>query len=209
MTVLKEVQETFGSDPRFVLISLACGKDAAEAEKFIKENGLNWTHGFAGDSSPASPPVTRSGRSRTLTSSGPIRRRRRIPVTFLIGPDGRIVAHDLMGDRPGGRAQGTRESQALPRGGQDNTTALFPVTRSFGRGAENERVLDIGRSSRRACSDASIELVLIVKWTAVLALAWLTHGMLAGRNPRGAWRFGDRPSSGSSWSRSCRWSRRS
>ena len=34
--------------------------------------------------------------------------------------------------------------------------------------------------------DASIGLVLIVKWTAVLALAWLAHGMLAGRNPR--WR---------------------
>ncbi len=34
--------------------------------------------------------------------------------------------------------------------------------------------------------DASLGLVLIVKWTAVLTLAWLAHGMLAGRNPR--WR---------------------
>ncbi len=34
--------------------------------------------------------------------------------------------------------------------------------------------------------DASIGLVLLVKWTIVLALAWLAHGMLAGRNPR--WR---------------------
>ena len=32
----------------------------------------------------------------------------------------------------------------------------------------------------------SIVLVLVVKWTAVLAMAWLVHGMLAGRNPR--WR---------------------
>ena len=40
--------------------------------------------------------------------------------------------------------------------------------------------------SSAALPDASIGLVLIVKWTAVLALAWLAHGMLAGRNPR--WR---------------------
>ena len=33
---------------------------------------------------------------------------------------------------------------------------------------------------------APIELVLIVKWTAVLALAWLAQAMLARRNPR--WR---------------------
>ena len=32
----------------------------------------------------------------------------------------------------------------------------------------------------------SIGLVLIAKWTVVLALAWLAHGLLAGRNPR--WR---------------------
>ncbi len=37
-----------------------------------------------------------------------------------------------------------------------------------------------------ALLDASTVLLLIVKWTAVLALAWLAHGMLAGRNPR--WR---------------------
>jgi beta-lactamase regulating signal transducer with metallopeptidase domain len=34
--------------------------------------------------------------------------------------------------------------------------------------------------------DASIGLVLVVKWTVVLALAWLAHGILAGWNPR--WR---------------------
>ena len=32
----------------------------------------------------------------------------------------------------------------------------------------------------------SIVLVLVVKWTAVFAMAWLVLGMLAGRNPR--WR---------------------
>ena len=43
-----------------------------------------------------------------------------------------------------------------------------------------------GRNSAAGLPDASPELVLIVKWTAVLALAWLAHAVLAGRNPR--WR---------------------
>ena len=38
MTVLKEVQENFGNDPRFVLISLACGKNIAGAEPYIRKN---------------------------------------------------------------------------------------------------------------------------------------------------------------------------
>ncbi len=49
MTLLKEVQQTFGSDPRFVLISLACARDTTQAEASIKQKGLNWMHGFIGD----------------------------------------------------------------------------------------------------------------------------------------------------------------
>jgi hypothetical protein len=32
----------------------------------------------------------------------------------------------------------------------------------------------------------SIGLILVVKWTAVLAMSWLAHGILSGRIPR--WR---------------------
>jgi peroxiredoxin len=98
MTVLKEVQEKFGSDPRFVLISLACDqKSGPGLEKFIKENGLNWTHGVAGDlvSGVAARYKIRAIHNWVLT--GPDHKERRVPLTFLIGPDGRIVAHDLLG----------------------------------------------------------------------------------------------------------------
>jgi protocatechuate 3,4-dioxygenase beta subunit len=96
-TVLKEVQATFGGDPRFVLISLACGKDAAEAEKVIKKNGLGWTHGFAGDLVSGVATRYKFRAIQYARVFGPDQKLRRIPLTFLIGPDGRILAHDLSG----------------------------------------------------------------------------------------------------------------
>jgi len=97
MTVLKEVQENFGKDPRFVLISLACGKNTAEAEQSIKKNSLSWTHGFAGDFVSGVGPRYKVRAIPNAYFISPDQRSRRIPVTFLIGPDGKMVAHDLSG----------------------------------------------------------------------------------------------------------------
>jgi len=97
MTVLKEVQQTFGGDPRFVLISLACGTDAAQAEQSIKQDGLSWTHGFAGDFDAGAATGYKIRAIPYAYAIGPDEKQRWIPVTFLIGPDGRIVAHDLAG----------------------------------------------------------------------------------------------------------------
>ncbi len=82
---LKEIQKTFGGDPRFRLISLSFAMDAESSRRVIRENGLIWTHGFAGT------PDHRSGLaiSYKLRSSG---------ATFLIGTDGRVLAKDLHGD---------------------------------------------------------------------------------------------------------------
>jgi peroxiredoxin len=94
MLVVKEVQQTFGSDPRFVLISLASSRDSAQPDKFVREKGLNWIHGLDGDGVATRykvrefPFLFLNGRDET---------RGRVPVTFLIGPDGRILAHDLIG----------------------------------------------------------------------------------------------------------------
>lgn len=96
-TVLEEVQAAFGSDPRFVLISLASGKDAAEAEKVVKENGLGWTHGFAGDLASGVAARYKFQAIQNAKVLGPDQKWRRVPITFLIGPDGRILAHDLGG----------------------------------------------------------------------------------------------------------------
>jgi thiol-disulfide isomerase/thioredoxin len=83
MPALKDIQKTFGTDPRFALISLACDQKDEAARQYIRENGLMWTHGFAGELSMG------VGLSYKVRS---------IPATFLIGPDGRILAKNLRGD---------------------------------------------------------------------------------------------------------------
>ncbi len=97
MSILEEVQATFGKDTRFALISLACDKDARQAEKTIGEKRLGWTHGLAGEL-----PFGVSGRYKiegipNASVYGPNQKWRRVPLTFLIGPDGRVLGHDLSG----------------------------------------------------------------------------------------------------------------
>jgi thiol-disulfide isomerase/thioredoxin len=82
MPVLKDIQKTFGAEPKFALISLACDQKDEGAKQFIRENGLLWTHGFAGDL------ATGVGLNYSVRS---------IPATFLIGKDGRILAKNLRG----------------------------------------------------------------------------------------------------------------
>ncbi len=82
MPALKEIQKTFGADPRFALISLACDQKDEAPRQYIRENGLIWTHGFAGE----------------LTMGVGLNYKvRSIPATFLIGPDGRILARTCAG----------------------------------------------------------------------------------------------------------------
>jgi protocatechuate 3,4-dioxygenase beta subunit len=97
MTVLNEVQENFGRDPRFVLISLACGMNTAPAEQSIKQNRMSWTHGLGGDFVSGVAARYKIGAVQNSNFIGPDERYRRIPVTFLIGPNGKVVAHDLSG----------------------------------------------------------------------------------------------------------------
>jgi beta-lactamase regulating signal transducer with metallopeptidase domain/peroxiredoxin len=82
MPALKDIQKTFSTDPRFNLISLACDQKDEAARQYIRENGLIWTHGFAGE---------------LALGVGLSYKVRSIPATFLIGPDGRILAKNLRG----------------------------------------------------------------------------------------------------------------
>jgi peroxiredoxin len=84
MPAIKDIQKTFGSDTRFHLIGLSCDQTAEGAERYIKENGLTWTHGFAGNLLAG-------------VNAGKVYKVRAIPATFLIGPDGRILAKNLRG----------------------------------------------------------------------------------------------------------------
>jgi beta-lactamase regulating signal transducer with metallopeptidase domain/thiol-disulfide isomerase/thioredoxin len=82
LPALVDIHKTFGGDPRFRLISLSCDETAEPVLQVIREKGLTWTHGL----------VSRFG-------SGIMARYdvRAIPSTFLVGPDGRVLAKDLRG----------------------------------------------------------------------------------------------------------------
>ena len=84
MPAIKDIQKTFGGDTRFQLIGLSCDETAEVAERYIKENGLIWTHGFAGNLLAG-------------VNASKVYKVRAIPATFLIGPDGRILAKNLRG----------------------------------------------------------------------------------------------------------------
>jgi len=81
---IKDIQSTFGSDRRFQLIGLSCDDTAEAAERYIKDNGLIWTHGFAGNLLAG-------------VNAFKVYKVRAIPATFLIAPNGRILAENLGG----------------------------------------------------------------------------------------------------------------
>jgi beta-lactamase regulating signal transducer with metallopeptidase domain/thiol-disulfide isomerase/thioredoxin len=83
LPALKDIHKTFGGDPRFRLISLSIDQTAEPVLRVIRENGLTWTHGFAAGGFGADVMVSYGVRA--------------IPSTFLIAPDGRILARDLRG----------------------------------------------------------------------------------------------------------------
>jgi AhpC/TSA family len=99
MYVLEEVQRKFGADPRFVLISVACGPSSLESYKALQHNWRTWTHGFnGGDQYCGAASLYKIWLFPDVLIHKPENRVSQIPLTFLIGPDGRIIGHDLMGN---------------------------------------------------------------------------------------------------------------
>jgi hypothetical protein len=98
MVAINEIHEAFGRDPRFVIISLFVGPSAEPADAYVKQNAFPWLNGFAGDSGGGVPARYKVESIPHRYSITPYDRRRWIPLTFLIAPDGRFLAHDLKED---------------------------------------------------------------------------------------------------------------
>jgi RNA polymerase sigma factor (sigma-70 family) len=79
---LKAVYEEFGADPRFVMIGLSLDEDAEAPRQFAATQGLGWIQGHL-------PTESLSADYGVMS----------LPKIVLIGPDGRVVAKDLSGDR--------------------------------------------------------------------------------------------------------------
>ena len=136
MPALKDIQKTFGSDARFQLIGLSCDETAEVAERYIKQNGLIWTHGFAGNLLAG-------------VNAGKVYKLRAIPATFLIGPDGRILAKNLRGaELKEAVRQALQGNKVFSKSPIATRPLRFPITRfeyarrEAGRGA-------LGRRPRR------------------------------------------------------------
>ena len=80
---LDAVHRAFGADPRFTMVSLSLDERPADARSIVKSQAMTWHQGLVG---PDSSIVA----SYNATA---------IPATFLVGPDGRILATDLRGEK--------------------------------------------------------------------------------------------------------------
>jgi beta-lactamase regulating signal transducer with metallopeptidase domain/peroxiredoxin/uncharacterized GH25 family protein len=81
--MFEDLQKTYGGDPRFQMVGLSCDNQAKQAEELIRRNKISWTQGFAGNIGQGVP-----------ESYGV----RALPASFLIGPDGKVLAKNLFGD---------------------------------------------------------------------------------------------------------------
>jgi thiol-disulfide isomerase/thioredoxin len=84
MPNLKELHAALGRDERLVIIGVSIDDDAAAPRDFVRKQGLEWMQIILEDPEARKP---------ILESYGI----RGVPATFLIGPDGSLLARDLRG----------------------------------------------------------------------------------------------------------------
>jgi peroxiredoxin len=81
---LKAAYAAHGKNPDFAMIGLSLDPKPDAPSEYAKKEGLNWTQGFLGDWSKATLPARYGVEG--------------IPATFLIDPEGKIMATDLRGE---------------------------------------------------------------------------------------------------------------
>lgn len=82
---LKDTYAAFESNPRFAMIGLSLDKETAAPIGYAKKNDLGWIQGYLGDWS----------KDQVTKQYGV----RGIPSIWLIGPDGKVVAKGLRGEK--------------------------------------------------------------------------------------------------------------
>jgi hypothetical protein len=88
IALLNEVNQKFGKDPRFAILSLTFEVDTAATRKSIADKGEPWTQAIVG---PLSNPIASAYGIDDENVS----------TAILIGPDGRVAAKDLWHEKIG------------------------------------------------------------------------------------------------------------
>jgi beta-lactamase regulating signal transducer with metallopeptidase domain/thiol-disulfide isomerase/thioredoxin len=115
MPNVKNLRAVFAADPRFEIVGLSCDQDIEPPARYAKENDLAWTQVFVG------------GLGGGITESYHVRA---IPATFLIGPDGRILARNLRGPALEEAVRKALKDDSLFTAARSTSRPLrFPVTR--------------------------------------------------------------------------------
>lgn len=85
---LKAVWEALGKNDKFAMLGLSVDEKVDEPRDYAKENGIQWVQGFLGEwNNPAA--------KEAMSAYGV----QGIPSIWLIGPDGKVVAKDLRGEK--------------------------------------------------------------------------------------------------------------
>lgn len=83
MPNVKAVFEEYRDDPRLIVVGLNLDARVEDGERYVAENGLNWTHVYLGDWNKTPVP-------KQFGVTG-------IPALFLLDTEGRIVAREMRG----------------------------------------------------------------------------------------------------------------
>jgi beta-lactamase regulating signal transducer with metallopeptidase domain/thiol-disulfide isomerase/thioredoxin len=114
MPSLKEIYKSFDEDKRFVMLGVSCDDEPAAAKSFMATNNLDWQQ------------VNIKGiRSKTATDYTV----RAIPMNFLIGPDGRVIAKNLRGEELKAAIAKALADDASFHGANVAVPPRFPVVR--------------------------------------------------------------------------------
>ncbi len=113
---LKAVHDRFGKDLRFAQLSLSCDNALADVQQFVeKQKGLGWFQARVGGMESRVP------RDYTV---------RAISATFLIGPDGRVLARNLKPEELEPTIAAALRNDKLFAAAATGRPVRFPVVRS-------------------------------------------------------------------------------
>jgi peroxiredoxin len=96
---MKKLAAAHANDPNFVMLSLSIDDTADDPRRFAKDEEIPWPQVWAGIDSQI---------VRTYGATA-------VPVTFLIGPDGRILSRDLRGEQLQSAVDAALKSAATSR----------------------------------------------------------------------------------------------
>jgi hypothetical protein len=114
MPTLKEIQQKHGANERFAIVGLSSDSDLATAKKYIDGAELGWRQAYIGS----------GGGAVATRYTG-----RAFPATYLIGPDQRVLAKNLTGDKLKEAVAAALADEALFKKQASGDSVRFSVTR--------------------------------------------------------------------------------